>query len=84
MNAQTFSESSAYKKLVENLAPQIIEQINNGNTADEVAALIYTIIEDENFPARVTVGQAAEKFLAMRKELSDADFERRIREYYEL
>ena len=83
-NAQTFSENSAYKELVANLAPQIIEQINNGNAAKEVALLIHTIIESENFPARVTVGEKAKKFLAMRKELSDEDFERRVREYYGL
>jgi len=83
-NSDTFAESSAYKELVANLAPQIIEQINGGNSADEVAKLIYTIIEDEKFPARVTAGDKAKKFLAMRKELSDEDFERRVREYYGL
>jgi NAD(P)-dependent dehydrogenase (short-subunit alcohol dehydrogenase family) len=83
-NAKTFSETSPYKELVENLAPQIVEQINGGNDANEVAALIHKIIESENFPARVTAGQKAEKFLAMRKELSDEDFERRVREYYRL
>ena len=81
-NDETFADSSAYRNLVEDLAPQIIEQINGGNSADEVAELIYTIIEDEKFPARVTAGDKAKKFLAMRKELSDEDFERRVREYY--
>ncbi|NPA66344.1 MAG: SDR family oxidoreductase [Epsilonproteobacteria bacterium] len=83
-NESTFHKDSPYKELVSNLAPQIVHQINNGNSAEEVAKLIYTIIEDTNFPARVTVGDKAKKFLAMRKELSDEDFERRVREYYGL
>ncbi len=83
-NTKTFAENSPYEELVATLAPQIIEQINGGNNAEEVAALILKIIESENFPARVTAGDKAEKFLAMRKELSDEDFERRVREYYGL
>ena len=83
-NSATFSKYSPYKDLVERLAPQIVEQINGGNDAFEVAQLIATIIEDENFLARVTAGDKAKKFLAMRKELSDEDFERRVREYYGL
>ena len=83
-NSDTFAESSLYKDLVNNLAPHIVEQINGGNSAHEVAKLIHTIIEDEHFSARVTAGDKAKKFLAMRKELSDEDFERRVREYYGL
>jgi len=30
------------------------------------------------------VGEKASKFLPMRQELSDEDFERRVREYYNL
>ncbi|BBG65250.1 oxidoreductase, short chain dehydrogenase/reductase family [Hydrogenimonas sp.] len=83
-NAQTFDAKSPYAQLVSNLAPQIVEQINRGNDAKEVAELIYRIIEDEKFPARVTAGDKASKFIPMRKELSDEDFERRVREYYNL
>jgi short-subunit dehydrogenase len=83
-NSATFEENSPYNALVAKLTPQIIEQINGGNDADEVAKLIASIIEDEKFPARVTVGDKAKKFLAMKKELSDEDFERRVREYYGL
>ncbi|WP_457593953.1 SDR family oxidoreductase [Hydrogenimonas sp.] len=81
-NEKTFSDHSPYAGMVSKLAPQIVEQINHGNDADEVARLIYRIIEDENFPARVTAGEKASKFIPMRKELSDEDFERRVREYY--
>ncbi len=81
-NSKTFSDDSPYAPMVSKLAPQIVEQINRGNDAEDVARLIYRIIEDESFPARVTVGDKASKFIPMRKELSDEDFERRVREYY--
>jgi len=83
-NTQTFSDNSPYASLVSTLAPTIVEQINNGNDAAEIAEMILTIIEDENFKARVTAGEKAKKFIPMKKELSDEDFERRVREYYNL
>jgi len=83
-NSDTFDENSPYSKLVSNLAPNIVEQINSGNSVKEVAEMVLQIIENENFPARATVGEKASKFLPMRQELSDEDFERRVREYYNL
>lgn len=83
-NLQTFDEKSPYAKLVSNLAPVIVQQINSGNDVVEVAKKILEIINDENFVARVTVGDKAKKFIPMKKELSDEDFERRVREYYNL
>ncbi len=84
INSQTFNENSPYAELVSRLAPTIVEQINGGNDASEAAALILDMIRDENSPARVTVGDKASKFIPMRRELSDEDFERRVREYYNL
>ena len=84
LNTQTFNENSPYHDLVSRLAPTIVEQINGGNDASEAAALIFKVIKDENSPARVTVGDKARKFIPMRRELSDEDFERRVREYYNL
>jgi hypothetical protein len=84
VNAKTFDENSPYKVLVNSLAPTIIDQINHGNSPKEVAELILKIIEDESFKARVTAGDKAKKFIPMKKELSDEDFERRVREYYNL
>ena len=46
--------------------------------------MIHDIINNDNFPARATIGDKAKKFLPMRKELSDEDFERRVREYYSI
>jgi len=83
-NTQTFQENSPYSKLVSNLAPVIVEQINSGNSPSEVGEMILEIIQNENFPARATIGEKAKKFIPMRKELSDEDFERRVREYYTL
>lgn len=83
-NLETFDNDSPYSKLVQTLAPVIVEQINNGDNAQEVAEMIMKIISDNEFPARATIGEKAKKFLPMRKELSDEDFERRVREYYNL
>ncbi len=83
-NLDTFDKNSPYAKIVSSLAPNIVEQINNGNDVQEMAGLIYDIIRDDNFPARTTAGEKASKFIPMRRELSDEDFERRVREYYSL
>jgi len=84
VNASTFDKNSPYANLVSNLAPNIVEQINGGNDANEAAQLIVKMIEDEDSLARETVGDKARKFIPMRRELSDEDFERRVREYYKL
>lgn len=83
-NFSTFDENSPYAKTVSKLAPVIVEQINNGNDPKEVASIILDIISNENFPARATVGEKAKKFIPMKKELSDEDFERRVKEYYNI
>lgn len=83
-NLNTFDEHSPYKKMVSNLAPMIVEQINKGNDPKEVALMILEIIENKNFKARATIGEKAKKFLPMKKELSDEDFERRVKEYYQI
>jgi short-subunit dehydrogenase len=84
INNTTFSPSSPYNKIVSTLAPTIIKEINHGNNAQEIATLIYEIILDKTFKARVTAGEKAQKFIPMKKELSDEDFERRVKEYYNL
>ncbi len=83
-NFNTFDNNSPYKKVVSKLAPVIVEQINKGNDPKEVALMILEIIKNKNFPARATIGEKAKKFIPMKKELSDEDFERRVREYYNI
>ena len=84
VNDKTFSEKSPYSNIVSKLAPVIVEQINNGNDTIEVAKMILDVIENDKFPARATIGDKAQKFIPMRRELSDEDFERRVRDYYNL
>ncbi len=84
INKKIADKNSPYTALISNLAPNIIEQINSGNDASEAAELILKMIEDEKSPARATVGDKASKFIPMRRELSDEDFERRVRDYYNL
>jgi short-subunit dehydrogenase len=84
VNEDIFHEDNPYNKLVSTLAPVLIEQINNGNNALEVSNIILEIINDKNHKARVTAVDKAKKFIPMKKELSDEDFERRVREYYNL
>ena len=83
-NLKTFDKYSPYAPLVSNLAPVIVEQINSGNDANEVGKVILEIIQNDTFSARTTIGDKAKKFIPMRKELSDEDFERRVRESYKL
>jgi len=84
INKETFHADSPYAEMVTDLTTRIKEQIDNGNDPKEVATLILEIIENEKFKARVTAGEKAKKFIPMKKELSDEDFERRVREYYRL
>jgi len=46
--------------------------------------MILDIIKEPNYPARNTVGDKASKFIPMKQELSDEDFERRVIAYYRL
>jgi len=82
VNQVTFSKTSPYAPLVSTLAPTIVSQINHGNDALEVAKLIETIIEDADFSAHCTAGDKAKKFIPMKRELSDEEFERRVCDYY--
>ncbi len=84
INQKSFDKSSPYSPLVDKLAPTILDQINSGNDPLEVAKIISQIIEDKNFTARVSAGDKAKKFIPMKRELSDEDFERRVRDYYGL
>lgn len=78
------SADTPYKQLTENLLPSIVEQINQGNEPKEAAELILKVIENDDSAARLTVGDKARKFIAMRQELTDEDFERRVMDYYNL
>ncbi len=82
VNSGIHCESSPYSRLITTLIPQIVEQINHGNDAEEIAEMIFEMIENDTVSARKTAGEKAKKFIPMRRELSDEDFERRVRSYY--
>jgi short-subunit dehydrogenase len=84
INEKIKSEKSPYIDTISTLLPTLIKQINEGNDVARIAQKVFDIIEDENFYARQTAGDKAKKFIPMKQELSDEDFERRVREYYNL
>jgi len=84
LNKSTFSLDSPYKQIVSNLVPKISDFINNGNDKIEVAKLILKIIKDSNYKVREGVGEKAKKFIPIRQTLSDEEFERFVRNYYNL
>jgi len=84
INQATANPNSPYSHIFSNLAPTIVEQINHGNSSQEIAELILEIIQNDKFVARQTAGEKAKKFIPMRRELCDEDFERRVREYYQI
>ncbi|WP_292659167.1 SDR family oxidoreductase [Nitratifractor sp.] len=82
VNAAIRDPDSPYATLTETLAPRVIRQINEGNDPRLVAEAILQIVEDPDAPVRVAVGEMARRFLTMRRELSDKEYERRVMEYY--
>ena len=84
VNKDTFNKSSVYAPLASTFPLQIIEEINKGSDPRLVAEIILDIIHDDAFPARVIAGEKAQKFIPMRIELSDEDFESRVMDHYKL
>ncbi|MDD5157607.1 SDR family oxidoreductase [Sulfurimonas sp.] len=83
-NAKTTSETSPYKELVSHFVPIVAKAINEGPSAQPIADAIKMIIEDENADISVPVGAEAVTFVPLRKELSDKDFEQKIRDTFSL
>jgi len=82
VNEQTTFEDSPYKDLVDHFVPIVAKAINEGPSAQPIADAVKNIIEDENSKIFVPVGGEAETFIPMRKELSDEDFERKVKETF--
>jgi len=78
-NAQTTSEESPYKDIVAHFVPIVAKAINEGPSPEPIAKAVKNIIEDENADIFVPVGAEAETFVPMRKELSDKDFEQKVK-----
>ena len=81
-NEQTTSENSPYKDLVAHFVPIVAKAINEGPSPQPIADAIKNIIEDENSDIFVPIGVEAETFIPMRKELSDKDFETKVKETF--
>ena len=82
VNSEINNKNSSYKELIDKLIPQIVEQINHGNSVKDVAKLVLHIAKSKDADARYTVGSKASKFIPIRKELSDEDFEDFVSRYY--
>lgn len=83
-NAQTTGENSPYKELVAHFVPIVAKAINEGPSPQPIADAIKMIIEDENAPIAVPVGAEATTFVPMRKELSDEEFEQKVKETFSI
>ena len=81
-NTQTTSESSPYKDLVAHFVPIVAKAINEGPNPQPIADTIKNIIEDENSEIFIPVGVEAQTFVPLRKELSDKDFEQKIKDTF--
>ncbi len=82
INAGIESEDSPYRNLSRCLAPKVLRQINEGDDPRLVAEAILKILKDPDAPVRIPVGETARRFLTMRRELSDKEYERRVMEFY--
>ncbi len=83
-NAQTTSESSPYKELVAHFVPIVAKAINEGPSPQPIADAVKAIIEDDNSLIAIPVGAEATSFVPLRKELSDEDFEVKVKETFGL
>lgn len=81
-NAKTMSENSPYKDLVSHFVPIVAKAINEGPKPEPIAQTIKMIIEDENADISIPVGIEATTFVPLRKELSDREFENKIKETF--
>ncbi len=81
-NAKTTAENSPYKDLVSHFVPIVAKAINEGPSPQPIVDAIKNIIEDENSKIFIPVGGEAESFVPMRKELSDEEFETKVKETF--
>lgn len=82
VNEKTSSADSPYKDLVSHFVPIVAKAINEGPSPQPIADAVKNIIEDENADIFVPVGDEATTFVPMRKELSDKEFESKVKEAF--
>ncbi len=81
-NEKTTSEDSPYKELVAHFVPIVAKAINEGPSPEPISNAVQNIIEDQNAAIAIEVGVEAQTFVPLRKELSDEDFENKIKEIF--
>ena len=81
-NAKTTSKDSPYKNLVAHFVPIVAKAINEGPSPQPIADAVKNIIENSNSNIFVAVGGEAETFVPLRKELSDKDFETKVKKTF--
>lgn len=83
-NQATMAEDSPYRELVQRLIPVVADKINHGPDPEAVALAVERVLADPNAPIRTPVGVEAETFLPMIRQMSDEEFERKVRETFGL
>ncbi len=83
-NAATSAENSPYKDLVAHFVPIVAKAINEGPNPQPIAEAVKNIIEDENSPIATPVGGEATTFVPMRKEMTDEEFEVKVKSTFGL
>lgn len=81
-NAATTSEESPYKELVAHFVPTVAKAINEGPSPQPIADAVKAIIENDNALIATPVGAEATTFVPLRKELSDEDFEIKVKDSF--
>lgn len=82
VNEATMAEDSPYADLVKRMVPLVADKINHGPDPVAVAEAIERVLADPQAPIRTPVGAEAETFLPMAKQMTDEEFERKVREIF--
>jgi NAD(P)-dependent dehydrogenase (short-subunit alcohol dehydrogenase family) len=82
VNQATMAEDSPYAELVRRMVPMVAEKINHGPDPIAVARAVERVLADPEAPIRVPVGVEAETFVPMAKQMTDEEFERKVRETF--
>ena len=84
VNSATTSENSPYVDLVTHFVPIVATAINDGPSPQPIADTVKAIIENENSLIAIPVGSEATSLVPLRKELSDEEFEIKVKETFNL
>jgi hypothetical protein len=79
---KTTGEDSPYRGLVSHFVPIVAKAINEGPSPQPIADTIKYIIENEDADISIPVGEPATTFVSLRKELSDKEFEAKVKETF--